>query len=123
MLLNLDAKAPQATLPRTIAGIEKIPCKLFITKRKGELEKAELLVKGPINSTAEKLTINALIAIKHCNLVNKIIAFKSKPHTYQNNACPQRLHNKINLSETQTNRGKWEESYSPNYYQSNRDDG
>jgi hypothetical protein len=50
-------------IPKTNAGIEKITCKLFIIKREGELEKAELLVSGPINRTAEKLTINAQIAI------------------------------------------------------------
>jgi hypothetical protein len=49
--------------PKTNAGIEKIPCKLFITRREGELKKAELMVKGPINNTAEKLTNNAHITI------------------------------------------------------------
>ena len=47
--------------PKTNAGIEKMACKLFITKREGELENEELLLRGPIKSTAEKLTNNAHI--------------------------------------------------------------
>ncbi len=63
MTLNPGRQSDTSHTPKTIAGIEKIPCKIFITKREGELEKAELLVRGPINSTAEKLTNNAQIAI------------------------------------------------------------
>ncbi len=49
--------------PKTNAGTEKMACKLFISKREGELEKVwrELLLRGPINNTAEKPTNQAQI--------------------------------------------------------------
>ena len=50
---------------KTRAGIEKIPCKAFITHRKVVLEKASVEVaKGFMNKIAVKPTIQAKVTIK-----------------------------------------------------------
>jgi hypothetical protein len=64
---DVDSGRQSATshVPKTKAGIEKMPCKLFMTNRRGELESTwdESLLKGPMSSTVEKPTINTHITI------------------------------------------------------------
>jgi hypothetical protein len=63
----VDSGRQSATsqVPKTNAGIEKTPCRMFMINRKGVLEKAfrEVRLKGSMNTTAENPTIQASITI------------------------------------------------------------
>ena len=62
----VDSGRQMATIhvPKISAGIENMPCKAFITKRRGVLENVSMeVLKGSMSSTKETPTHHAVITI------------------------------------------------------------